>query len=458
MYKKQLKIIVWMLELLFIVILISSCPVSLSLEKKNCYYVICVQLTIICIINMCTSSKYSVDIIEPIVLITLIHILIFEITPLICLMTNEIGWFEKDLWGGCIKGSWISTLGYLSVILAYYNSRNYRIIKLTNKIESKPDKINVRCLYFNIIVWLIAFISNLYLIMTSGKSLRYILTLGFGNVTNNVSSTVSVGFLGVIAYSMISSYLYIFELSNNRLVKIILFYLMAVTFMVRGFRFILIAVILSPLIFVCLEKKKRPKIWQLMVISMILLIMIGFLGLARNSIRLGIGISGISLQSLNIKYIYDVVLDNFSIVKTYYGIIEHIPSELGYTFGSQMLLYTLIMLIPRAFWRGKPQPILREIISVSVSKYAASAGTAYPYIGEFYHEFGIIGVIIFSYFFGRLFNILKKYMYCSDIHSKILYASIFPLIFQILIRGYTPSNFYMILFVVLPIVISKRLF
>lgn len=47
------------------------------------------------------------------------------------------------------------------------------------------------------------------------------------------------------------------------------------------------------------------------------------------------------------------------------------------------------MFIPRALWPSKPEPVTRSVITTSISAYANMAGTAYPYIGEYYHEFGM---------------------------------------------------------------------
>lgn len=91
----------------------------------------------------------------------------------------------------------------------------------------------------------------------------------------------------------------------------------------------------------------------------------------------------------------------FEIFKTYYGIMKHIPKDLSYTYGQQIFLYTLIMFIPRALWTSKPEPVTRSVITTSISAYANMAGTAYPYIGEYYHEFGVAGVIVGCFIFGN---------------------------------------------------------
>ena len=130
---------------------------------------------------------------------------------------------------------------------------------------------------------------------------------------------------------------------------------------------------------------------------------------------------------------------------------------MNYTFGEQMFFYTLIMLVPRFVWPSKPQPIIREVLMKTVSKYASLAGTAYPYLGEYYHEFGLLGVILFCFLLGLFCRYLAKKLYSSNIHDIIIYSVCFPLLFQILIRGYTPSNFYMMVFVLLPIVFNKKM-
>ena len=456
MSNRTIKAIAWLGILGVILMLFCNCPIELDIEKKKCFFVLCIQLLIIWLVLTIVINKFGISIIEPIALFSAVHIAMFNITPILCLLTNEIDWFGKDVWSGCCKGTWISTLAYCLILFMYYR----RSPKFKNyDIEArKPDYTRYNCLYFNYVVWFLAFSAHLYYIASSGKSVLYILLLGMGNHEAEMTEASSLAFLGVVAYAMLPSYLYILKYATSKIMKILLLYLMAATFIVRGFRFILIAIILAPIIFICLDKNKRPKIYQVISIFVILLLLTSILQLTRDSIRAGTGVDFNFFKDFSFDIIYDIILENFSIVKTYYGVVNSIPEKMGYTFGSQMILYTAIMLIPRALWPSKPQPVSPEVLSVSVSEYAAQAGTAYPYIGEYYHEFGIVGVIVFSLLAGKMLNWLRLKMYEQSIGAKVLYASVMPLIFQIMIRGYTPSNFYMILFVVLPVIISEKFF
>mgnify|MGYP002600366856 FL=1 len=207
---------------------------------------------------------------------------------------------------------------------------------------------------------------------------------------------------------------------------------------------------------VYIKEKKRPSVILIIALLLLLSISVGFIGGIRDDMRAGNGIGNSINSIIQFEYITSVIIDNFSIYKTYYGIVQNIPSIMNYTFGKLMFMYTLIMFIPRWIWSSKPNPISQKINEIAVSKYASKAGTAYPYLGEYYHEFGVFGIMFFSYFFGKICSWLKIKMYEINIHSIILYSSICPLLLQIMIRGYTPSNFYLIIFSVLPIIILKK--
>lgn len=438
-------------------------PSGLEDRIYKCYFTIWINLVCIYIVWLLIITKRKIDLFDPFVLATLIHILLFEISPLYYIFKGEMLWFNIDVWDGCIKGTWLSTIGYVSMAIGYFinfkigshvsgeiyreKNNNYQDSYLIS-VENCNDKI----MMVSSCIWMFAFLSSVILIVTSGQNLKYMLTLKLSDSANsNELTRSSFQFLGVFAYMMVPSFLYILHFGKSKVFKIIVFYLMVMSFLIRGFRFILVAVIIAPVVMVYLIKRKRPKLSQLVILFIILLLMIGFVGFIRNGIRTGEGIS----SGFNTDEIEKAFFGNFEIFKTYYGIMKHIPKDLSYTYGQQIFLYTLIMFIPRALWPSKPEPITRSVITTSISAYANMAGTAYPYIGEYYHEFGVAGVIVGCFILGILLKKLSVYIFRIDIHSIILFSSVYPLILQVLIRGYMPSNFYMILFVVLPAFLLK---
>lgn len=450
------KVILMMCLFSFATLVFVLCPSTLVVKYKSCYYILCINLFIILMIWEVILARLDIDVFDPFLLATIIHVLLFEITPLICLWTNDISWFDVNVWDGCIKGTWISTAGFVAVALAYFSTfgrtREVHYVG-AETIEEIDEGRRERIYYLNLGIWIFAFISSVLLQITSGKNILYMLTLQSTALSDDTELTKSAfQFLGTFGYMMLPSFLYVAHFGKSKVMKVIMFYLMAMCYLAQGFRFIIVAIIVAPLIMYFLNRNKRPKGYQLLLTFIVLALMVGFVGYIRTGIRTG---GGVISTGFGMEDIVESITGNFEIFKTYYGIINHMPSDLGYTLGQQMFLYTLILFIPRSIWPGKPQPILRQVNTVAVSEYANTAGTAYPYIGEYYQEFGIIGVIILSFVLGKLLKKMGSYMYKPDIHSIVMYSAIYPLILQVLIRGYTPSNFYLVLFVIVPIIFTR---
>ena len=445
-------------------VLILSCPAVLNEQKRLCYYTLCGNLTIYLILWAIFLAKRNFDILEPIIFVTVLYVLLYYVTPLICLLTGDISWFGLDLWSGCEKGTIYATVGYLFFLVGYFKRGSFLLLS-DNKMEYSEEENNGRditliqgtnYLILNVIFWLIGFSASVILILSTGKSIVYIFTLAEGSSTE-IASSSEVLFLGVIAHIMLPSYLYIFTISKSRVLKILLFYLMAMTYIIRGFRFILVAVILAPIVLSYIRKNKSPRIFQIFVVLLVLFIMIGIIGLSRTDIRNGLGFSKDVFSTLSFDTIKNILINYFSIFKNYYGIVEAFPEKMSFTMGQQIFLYTLIMLVPRAIWPGKPDPINYQVVATAISDYARRAGSAPPNLAEFYHEFGFIGIIVFMFIFGVLCKKLYTKMQYKDIHSNIMYAAIYPLLLQIVIRGYTPSNFYLVVVVLIPIWATKRM-
>ena len=427
---------------------------SLSPEKQRCYYVLCAQLPLLWAVQLLiVHYTREIDLFSPLLLASVIHILLFEFTPLLCLLTDDLLLLGQDLWGGCVRGTWISTIGFLTLTAAYMFSHGGRARSESEPVQAAPDRSGL-CLQVNVAIWILAFLAHLYYLRSTGKNLAYVLTLGMSQLSAATQQGSTIQFLSVVAYAMLPSYLYIFVFSKNKIWKAILFYLMTVTFVARGFRFIIVAVIVGPMILYCLMEKKRPHFRYVLAVFLLLMIMITVVGSMRNDFRAGHGITESAVSSVTLKSIIEVFKGNFEIFKAHYGIVDHIPGVMGYTHGKQIVIYTAIMMIPRFLWPGKPQPPLRSILRIGICPYAVKAGMAYPYVTEYYHEFGVLGVIGGCFLFGLFCKWLARFKESKNIHSLILFSTVYPLLLQIMIRGYTPSNVYMLLFVMIPIAVS----
>ena len=82
-------------------------------------------------------------------------------------------------------------------------------------------------------------------------------------------------------------------------------------------------------------------------------------------------------------------------------------------------------------------------------------GVAYPNLGEYYVEFGVVGIIVCMFILG-LFCRYARNLYVKRQGlslSLVLYSLVYGALFQIIIRGYMPQNFTMMLFLLAPVIL-----
>lgn len=260
----------------------------------------------------------------------------------------------------------------------------------------------------------------------------------------------------MFSYCLVGAWMLYFVYGKNKSLKVITFILTVFIYYIRGYRFIIIIFALAPIVFMYLYKQKRPRLVTIIGAIIVMIIFVGFVAAARNSVRYG---GGISSDMVNWDAALEQVKDNFRIYKTYYALVGYVPQKTNYLHGQQIFLYTALMFVPRIIWKSKPETSAGlYLIRDAISESAFLSGTAYPIIGEFYIEFGSVGVVIFMFLYGYLNKSwMNKYGLSYSKFDQIMYSILLLSNFQIVIRGYTPSNFYMVIFFVLPLLFIKFL-
>ncbi|MDZ5473314.1 O-antigen polymerase [Bacillus sp. 31A1R] len=401
----------------------------------------------------------NMNLFEPIIFVTFLYLMIFSIIPIINIIKGDTLFFGKDIMGGAKKATWIFVTSYIAFLVGYYFKKN------TPKMKENIDKKSIgrisydesKITLISLIFWIIFFLLSLIDLIISGKNILYILTIGtLGDIDSSRKIDAPTGFVSMFGYSMIPIWMYIFAYSKNSFLKKVLYVLTLIVFIVIGFRFVIVILIMAPIIYYYIKNKKTPNIILLIFLGVIMMFMIGLIGFMRGDVRYG---NETQWDSFNFDFVMDAVIGNFNLYQPFYGMVEVIPDQLGYSFGAQIFVYTIIMFIPRAIWPNKPYSNLDEVLAKSVTPYASDAGIAFPNIGEFYLEFGIVGCIVFMFFFGKLCG-WAKILYQgknTSVHSLIAYSIFLPSLMQLIIRGYTPSNFYLMVFLLLPIIIIESL-
>lgn len=455
---KHIKLKSLILLIVYIVVgllLLVFLPTNLDRLLFNNYIFNIFSYVIMGILFIYISNKNSLDIFDPFLFISFIYITMFTIVPNYDIAMGETLWFGTFLFDYGIKGSVIALIGYFSICLGY--TLQFKQRKNITKSNDEKSVYNRNIVVVaSLILWLFCLGSSLsYLVLTGGMNLSYIFTLGLiGDANTLTSVTSSLGILSMFSYSLIPLSLIYNIYGKSKLIKTILFTATLMIQLIRGFRFIIIIFILAFGIIHYLRKGKRPSKKVLAVTFSVIVIFNGIIGFYREDIRNG---QEVQWEELSPTDFTEAILGNFRIYHSYYAVVKAVPESVPHTLGEQMIEYTIVMMIPRAIWDNKPSPPGMKAIEIGISKYAVQAGTAYPFIGEFYYEFGITGVIVFSILFGVLFRKIKdKYLNnAKDDFDLLVFAIMVPTILQLMIRGYTPSNFYLVLFLIVPIIVLK---
>lgn len=446
--------------------LILLCPDNLAdLYLKN-YVVdsICLVVSVSLLLNLYVWNK--IDLFSPFSFFSSIYIVMYFITPIYDILIGEILWFNIDLFAYGVKGSLYALLGYFVFYLAYKNKFTSKRNQLQFVKEYKSDEFSNETrrnlITFILIGYCVCLFANLfYLVRAGGNSILYILTLGALGNNSTVATIDDIGAISMLSYALPSFTLLYAEYGRNRFLKVITFVLMFDLQVARGFRFFILQIIVMFGAYYYIKTKKKPKIRQLLLLIAGAFVPIIIMTLFRNTIRSGDGMDlsiisqGTITEALNAAF-----WENLRIYKNFYALIKVVPSVAPYLHGKQMIIYTAIMFIPRAIWSGKPGNPGTLALRIALGNVAVVGGTAYPGLGEYYYEFGLMGIVFWMGAFGLwLKRIEDKFRYSTSSRiDQMIYCTILGIILQLLIRGYTPSNFWMLIFALIPYWFIKMFF
>ena len=180
----------------FIIIMFYPSKVDLILKQNYIMNTISYLFMGLIFITILINNK--VDILDPIVFISLIYIPMLSIIPIIDIITGDILYFGVNVFDYGIKGSLIATMGY------FIFSIGYLIPLKKNKINKKNIENNYnisKVIYLSLFSWIIClFISIVYLVFSGGYSLSYIFTLGLnGKINSQLVSQTSIGVLSMFS-------------------------------------------------------------------------------------------------------------------------------------------------------------------------------------------------------------------------------------------------------------------
>lgn len=459
--KRKSAINILVLIIILMLILFLNLPDELGQVYRKCYIINIICLGVCLFIYALANIRGVVDLFSPITFFTIIYCFMFFITPVYDLLIGEITWFGIDFFDQGVKCSVYALLGYLIFFIAYsiMGSNEWGKYAYYNN-DEREICYNEKIRRFIILGYIICLIANIfYLVNASGTSIMYVLSLGIlGTAGKDVES--SLGAISMLSYALPSFTLLYIEYGRNRILKIVAFLLMFELQVARGFRFLILQIIVMFGAYYFLKNDKKPKISQLILASAVALIPILLMTLFRNSIRTGLGMDMTLVSKNTIMDAMDAAFwENLRIYKNYYAIVKVVPDKTPFLHGAQTIIYTAIMLIPRAIWKAKPGNPGTVAQNIALGRAAVLGGSAYPALGEYYYDWGICGIIIWMFIWGAFLKKIER-RYRFNMQSKIdlmIFCTVLGVVLQFTIRGYMPSNFWMLVFCIIPYWLVKKL-
>lgn len=402
--------------------------------------------------------RRPVSLFEPYTMVTLVYVLVYHIAPVFQFSVGNTARYGVDAMPHTVEAVALVIAGHFFFTLAYGFVGRKKEEGVPPGIYREPsDKRRLAKIAY--IVFAVCYVLAVYYQIGRGFSLTYVMT---GGLTGEQSGAVSEGslmFLSYFRYACVGAWAVIFAYGQNRTAKVLTFAMLLAIVFFSGTRAAILVPILVPIVIHYIQKGKAPSLASLGVAAGLLVLLFAVMQVARGGVAAGTGfdIGGSTLDDLFSPFYAEI--DDF---KVFYSILGVVPERHGFLYGSQMILYSLVLLVPRAIWPGKPAPQVYDIVNATYGNQAVLNGVAYPNLGEYYVEFGVVGVIVCMFILGLLCRYARNlYVKRRGLSlSLVFYSLIFGALFQIVIRGYMPQNFTMMLFLLAPVVliacINKR--
>lgn len=422
--------------------------------------------TLVHIIIWCVIYRLHMgytDVFDPFYLISALYIMIFVFGPWVWISRGQTSYQGIEIMAYLPKGTFVFDIGYFFYGIGSYSKRNTRFVlgnrSLNNTMNNEVGKIDYQnelirryIVRYATVVFIISMALSLLYYKLIGRSLLSLLT--FGNMGETLEGREASGlyFLKCFFRSAIPAAIMMVSFSRRKVVPWLCAIVLSIICISTGSRNLAITVILSIFIYQNILKKKRPKIFTLVLLIAGFYLLIGIVGIFRGAMKAS---AGMDFSQVNSDALFDAFMYNAEIFYPFYNLVEYIPKYANYHYGLG-ILNIVVQFIPRALWPGKPTMLGKTAFEAMYGD--SMGGAAYPNIGEFYYEFGIVGVIVFMFAYGRIMQgVYYKAMQKKDKLSQLMFAINFGYIIQFVCRGHFASWAIDYVFMLGPIVLLKYL-
>ncbi len=408
-----------------------------------------------CWIYMGWNKK--LDLFDPFYLISALYIMIFVYAPWIWMINAKTEYQGVEVMSQLPNATLVFNLGYLCYVIGAISvNKKTKFIKNQKinykKINFNDEDIRIYIVKFATIVFVISLIFSFLYYYLIGRSILSLLSLGQLGITQRKRTGTGLYFLICFFRSAIPASVLLVAYSKKKKASWICALILADICISTGSRNLAITVMLSFFVFYYIRNNKRPN--YVIVLSLIIFfyVFIGFIGIFRATIKAS---QNINLSAVNSDALFDAFMYNAEIFYPFYNVIGYIPKYAPYHYGLG-IVNIFVQFIPRIIWPGKPTMLGNTAFEVMYGN--SMGGAAYPNIGEYYYEFGILGVIIFMYFTGYIMKqVYNNALIEKDELKLILFSIHFGYIVQFICRGHFASWAIDYIFMLGPIFLLRHI-
>lgn len=362
-----------------------------------------------------------------------------------------------NVMGGCKWGTVLAIIGFTSFLMGYCCKRNtaiYRADKFEDiLLPSKKRKI----LHFSYWFFGISAFLNLLLLLAIGYNVIFLFTFGGKGLVNVTGIPDNLKLLFNTAYALLVPWLFICVYTKKKWIVILSTFYLVVIFFAYGWRFIIYIVAIAGAVIYYRTKNKTPRMCHVFLLGLALFVYSTIGGMLRGGMRAGerTSVRGIDTDD----YLYTLE-SNFDIYKTYYGVVNVYPDKYGLYWGEATIISPLIMWIPRFAWADKPTlaeyPTMISIMNGAGEDSIKRHQMATPNLTEYYIDFGVVGVILYSFLLGVISRRMLSLYYANSIYDIIQYALFCGFFVQLINRGYMAQLCTLFVVLYFPLFLYRR--
>lgn len=406
--------------------------------------------------------QFNLHLFEPIVIISAIYEGIFVLKPIVDLRAGTMVEHGVSVIEGGPKATMLFALGYSLFFFSYY--LNHKKVSIGNKENTRRKKLlQFQTKYLSLLyaTWCMAYVLCVVCMLSQGLSLRYIFSFGAEGTRSVDERNTALLFLSNFGITLITLWLMILEFSPSKAMKVFVTVLCAVYILMRNARWLMLVFIGAPIVLYYLKQDREPRLLYAVLAGVGGLAVFAWMQANRNTLSAGGAMQGWGKGGFTMEKLLAPLESDLSTYRTFYAMVLRYPSKYDYMMGASFL-YAAVLFIPRAIWHGKPDNPVRNLIERSLNKRARLSGTAVANIGEFYGNFGVVGVFVFMYLIGWIAAAIKRTIFdasgrIKDLDDRrVLYAILYPLLFQWIARGNFSGNFYLTVFAFLPALFLRK--